>query len=220
MGAINRQARNLLIALVIIIISGSLFGMIVHFISNGLIKNFDLPIIEFVQGLETPWLTVFLKAFTWIGSAYGVVPITLLVCAILFYGINEKKRAIFFAFSIVSTIILNESLKLYFVRERPEIYRLMDSGGFSFPSGHTMMAVSLYGMIVYVTWHRLKQINQRMLVVTLATFIAFLIVISRIYVGVHFPSDIVGGIAASTCWITIIITAFHLLQRSKGTGAV
>lgn len=211
----NQQSRNLLIAFVIIIVSGSLFGMIVRFISNGQIKNFDLPIIEFVQGLETPWLTVVLKAFTWIGSAYGVVPITLIICAILFYGINEKKRAIFFAFSIVSTIILNESLKLYFVRDRPEIYRLMDAGGFSFPSGHTMMAFSLYGMIVYVTWRHLKETKQRIFIMILATFIAFLIAISRIYVGVHFPSDIVGGFAASTCWITIIITAFHRFQRPQ-----
>lgn len=216
----NQQSRNLLIALVIIIVSGSLFGMIGHFISNGKIKNFDLPIIEFVQGLETPWLTVFLKTFTWIGSAYGVVPITILVCAILFYGLNEKKRAIFFAFSIVSTIILNEGLKLYFVRERPEIYRLMDTGGFSFPSGHTMMAFSLYGMIVYVTWWQLKETKKRIAVIILAAFIAFSIAISRIYVGVHFPSDIVGGITASTCWITIIITAFHRFQRPKKGDAI
>lgn len=211
----NTQSRNLFIALFICVVSGSLFIVIAHFIGNGKIDRFDFPIIEFVQGFETPLLTAFLKTLTWIGSAYGVVPITVIICAILFFRMNEQITAVFFAFSIVSTIILNALLKLYFIRERPEIYRLMDIGGFSYPSGHTMMAFSLYGMLVYVTWHHLKQTSSRVVVIALAAFMAFSIAISRIYVGVHFPSDIVGGIAASICWLTIIITAFHILNRGK-----
>lgn len=115
---------------------------------------------------------------------------------------------------MVSTILLNESLKLFFKRERPELYRLMDIGGFSFPSGHTMMAFSLYGMIVYVFWQHVKKRRGKIALLIFAAMMAFSIALSRIYVGVHFPSDIIGGIAASACWLLLITSIFHLTSRT------
>lgn len=211
----NKHSQHLTISFVICVMSGGLFMLIAHFIGNGKIESFDLPIIQFVQGLETPFLTFTLKTFTWIGSAYGVIPITIAICTFLFFGLHHRKQAIFFAFSIASTISFNELLKLYFKRDRPELYRLLEIGGFSFPSGHTMMAFSLYGMIVYIFWHHLNKMRNRILLIVFATMMAFSIAISRIYVGVHFPSDIVGGIAASTFWITLLITVFHLLGGNQ-----
>lgn len=212
---LNKRPNHLFIAFIILTLSGSLFMVTAHFIDNGKIEHFDLPIIQFIQGLETPWLTVIFKGLTWFGSAYSVIPITVSICAILFFIMHDRKQAFLFAFAIASTIILNELLKLYFKRDRPEIYRLMDIGGFSFPSGHTMMAFSLYGMIAYITWCHLKTENKRILLVTVAAIMAFSIAISRIYVGVHFPSDIVGGIAASTFWVTMVLSTFHFAQYSK-----
>lgn len=212
---LNKPPNHLFIAFIMLILSGSLFMVTAYLIANGKIEHFDLPIIQFIQGLETAWLTVIFKGFTWIGSAYSVIPMTVIICAILFFIMHDRKRAFLFAFAIASTIILNELLKLYFKRDRPEIYRLMDIGGFSFPSGHTMMAFSLYGMIVYIAWRHLKTANKRILLVTVAAFMAFSIAISRIYVGVHFPSDIVGGIAASTFWVTTVLSTFHFAQYAK-----
>lgn len=207
--------KSLRFALLICIVSGGMFFVIANAIHTGAIERFDLPIISFVQGLETSWLTVFLKIFTWIGSGYGVTPITLLICFFLFFIYNKRPLAILFAFSIVSTILLNEGLKRIFTRARPEIYRLMDAGGFSFPSGHTMMAVSLYAMIVYVCWPLVKRRTSRILLIVACVSVAFLIAVSRIYVGVHYPSDIAGGFFMSTFWITAILTFYMTVKRDK-----
>lgn len=205
----NKQPLHLLLAPLICIISGSLFMIISYFIQNENISHFDLSIIEFIQGFEAPWLTTFFKAFTWIGSAYGVIPITIVVCIILFFRMRYYGQALLFAFSMVGTILFNEILKQFFKRQRPEIYRIMDIGGFSFPSGHAMMAFSLYGMIVYVCWRHVRTTSSRLILVSFAAFMAFSIAISRIYVGVHFPSDIIGGIAASTFFLTIVISIYE-----------
>lgn len=211
----NKYSRHLFISLMICLISGGIFMLVAYFISNDKITYFDLPIIQFIQGLETPFLTVIFKTFTWVGSAYGVIPITIAICMFLFFRLHRRKQAVFFAFSIASTIALNELLKLYFKRDRPEFYRLMEIGGFSFPSGHTMMAFSLYGIICYIFWHHLHKTRSQILLVIFTTIMAFSIAISRIYVGVHFPSDIIAGIAASTFWITVLITIFHLLGGNQ-----
>lgn len=211
----NEQSRILFAAMMICLVSGGLFAVVIYFIGSGKIESFDLPIIEFVQGLETPALTIFFKTFSWIGSAYTVIPSTIIVCAILFFGTNEKKTAILFAFTMVSTIVLNLILKPSFPRERPEIYRLVEVTGLSFPSGHTMMVVGLYGMIVYAAWHHIKKISGRISLILFATVIILFVTMSRIYLGVHFPSDIVGGIAASTCWVMLVLIAFHLFQGNK-----
>ncbi len=196
----------------ICLVSGGLFLIILQAIEHGTIENFDLPIIQFVQGMEVASLTFVLKTFTWIGSGFGVAPITLLICVLLFFKYNKRSQAVLFAFAIVSTILLNEGLKRVFVRDRPEIHRLMDAGGFSFPSGHTMMAVSLYAMIVYVAWPHVKNTSKRCLLVLGASLFVFLIAGSRIYVGVHFPSDIAGGFLMSTFWLTIVLTIYHLFK--------
>lgn len=189
----------------IILISSIGFLVIAWTIETGAIENFDLPIIAFVQGMEAPFLTGLLKTFTWIGSGFGVVPITLVICVIIFFKLGKQNQAYLFAFVMVSTILLNEGVKRIFTRDRPEIHRLMDAGGFSFPSGHTMMAVSLYAMIVYVTWPYTKDITQRLSLIFSAFLVAFLIAISRIYVGVHYPSDIAGGFFMSTGWLTLAL---------------
>lgn len=217
----ERQSWNLFIALLICGASLGLFTTIAYFIGNGKIEGFDLPIIAFIQGMEAPWLTTVFKTFTSIGSWYIVVPITLIVCFLLFFVFQHRQQAFLFAFSIVGTIALNELLKLFFKRERPEIYRIMDASGFSFPSGHTMMAFSLYAMITYIAWRNIKIVRGQIALLAAAAFMAFMIAISRIYIGVHYPSDIVGGIAISTIWVTIVITAYSLIrefQTSKKGG--
>lgn len=209
----NKKGFHIMLPLLICLASIGLFLVIVVAINTGAIEQFDLPIIEFIQGLEAGWLTVLLKIFTWIGSGYGVTPITFFICLLLFFKYKKRPQAILFAFSIVITILLNEGLKKVFTRDRPEIYRLMDAGGFSFPSGHTMMAVSLYAMITYLVWPAVKSNLGRVLLVLVSSLIAFLIAVSRIYVGVHYPSDIAGGFLMSTLWITLLLTSYHVVKK-------
>lgn len=212
----QEPSRRRFIAFIICLISGVLFGYIASSIGNGSIERFDTSIINFVQGMEASWLTTTLKTFTWIGSGYVVVPITLIAFFLLYFVYQRRGQAFLFVTVIIVTVSSNELLKKYFKRERPEIYRIIDAGGLSFPSGHTMMAVSLYAIVAYVLWRNLKSLGHRVLLILFTIFMMMMIAVSRIYLGVHYPSDIIGGLAASLFLVTIMITVFEFIQNKKG----
>lgn len=207
--------RRLLIAFIICLVGGGSFVYIASSIGSESIERFDTSIIQFVQGLEAPWLTAVLKTFTWIGSAYVVIPVTVTAFLLLYFVYHHRQQAFLFVTVISGTVLSNELLKLYFKRERPEIYRIIDAGGFSFPSGHTMMAFSLYTIIAYILWRNVKSSRGRILLLLFTIFMIIMIAGSRIYLGVHYPSDIVGGLAASTLWVTIAITIYGAYQNYR-----
>lgn len=210
-------SRQIIIA-IFCIVSGILFGLTAYFVQEQSIQSFDLPIIHFVQGLETPWLTTLLKTFTWIGSAYFVVPATLIACYLLYFVYKRRSVAYFFASVMVINIVMNGLLKQVFGRVRPDIYRMIPIEGLSFPSGHTMMAVSLYMLITYVVWRALKTSWQRLLLILLSFSMILMITVSRIYLGVHFPSDIMGGIWASLFLVTAMILLFERFWGHKSVA--
>ena len=207
--------RQLVIAFVLCITSISVFLFIANAIEQGTVKHFDQPIIHVIQGLESSWLTLFFKTFTWIGSAYVVAPITLIAFLLLYFIYHRRGEAVLFVTLIIITVLSNELLKQYFKRERPEIYRIIDAGGLSFPSGHTMMAFSMYAIITFVLWRNMKSHTHQVILISGVTFMISMIAISRIYLGVHFPSDILGGLMASTFLVTLSITIFTFIQKSK-----
>ncbi|WP_160117554.1 phosphatase PAP2 family protein [Filibacter tadaridae] len=217
----RKHSLRLLIAFILCISFGALFSYIATSISNKSIAHFDNAVIAFVQGLEAPWLTVVMKGVTWIGSGFGVVLITLVVFVVLFFKFRFRKQAYFLLIVIAGTVLFNTILKHYFERERPTIHRIMDANGFSFPSGHSMMAFSLYVIIAYIAWRNVKTVASRVLLVLFAGFMIIMIGSSRIYVGVHYPSDVVGGIVASALWLTIAISVYAIYQgpREKKMGS-
>ena len=154
---------RLLLAFILCVGFGVLFGYIATSIGNETIGRFDTSIIGFVQGMEMPWLTTIMKVFTWIGSSYIVAPVTLIAFCLLFFKFHYRQQAFLLVFVIAGTVLLNHFLKIYFKRERPEIHRIMDANGFSFPSGHTMMAFSLYVIIAYISWRNVKTAFGRVL---------------------------------------------------------
>lgn len=209
-----------LFAFILCIGFGILFGYVATAVGNDSIRHFDRTIISTVQGLEAPWLTLIMKAFTWIGSAYVVAPVTLIGFLVLYFKLNRRPQALLLTVVIVGTVVLNSLLKIYFQRERPEIHRILDANGFSFPSGHTMMAFSLYSILGYIIWKSVKTRSGCFIIVLVASLMTILIGVSRIYLGVHFPSDIVGGLLASGLWVTISVMVYSFFQhRNKNLFA-
>ena len=207
---------RLLIAFVLCIGFGVTFGYIAAAIGSDAIVGFDTAVIGFVQGLEVSWLTSIMKGFTWIGSGYVVAPIALLIAGVLYFGLHYRQQAFLLIVVIAGTALLNKVLKIYFKRERPEIHRIMDANGFSFPSGHSMMAFALYAIIAYIVWRNVKTTVSRFLLILFTAFMIIIIGISRIYIGVHYPSDVVGGFVASALWVTIAISVYAYFQHTRG----
>lgn len=208
--------RNLLWTFILIIGLGSTFIFIATAMSNGSIAPFDTAVISFVQGLEAPWLTAILKVFTTMGSGYFVAPMALILVAILYFGLRARPQAWLLLIVIAGTPLFNTLLKLYFKRERPDIHRILDAHGFSFPSGHAMISFSLYAIITFIAWGFIKTAAGRVVLLLFTAFMILTISISRIYLGVHYPSDIVGGFTVSALWLTIAITIYtYWLDKKK-----
>jgi undecaprenyl-diphosphatase len=212
------RSIRLLSVLLLLIVFGVTFGSIASSIGNQPMGPFDTPIIEVVQGWETSGLTAVMKIFTWVGTGYGVTPIAMLMFTFLYFGLRHRQQAWLLIGTVAGSIILNSVLKHVFKRERPEIYRIANASGFSFPSGHAMMALTLYGIIAFIFWHHVKRTGNRILLVLFAAFMILMIGTSRIYLGVHYPSDIVGGYAASGFWVIIAIVIYNYFQNKREKG--
>lgn len=208
---------RLITALVSCLVLAAVFGYVASSIGNGSIVQFDTPIINFVQGAEAPWLTNVMKLFTFIGSTKAVLAISLIMLGLLLY-FRQKAQTILFLIVISGTAALNLVLKLFFQRARPDFNRLIEISGYSFPSGHTMMATSLYIILAFILWRNAKN-SFRVLYIIAAIFMIGMIGVSRIYLGVHYPSDIAGGISASTFWLLIATSVYTIYMNKKQAGS-
>lgn len=211
----KQPSLRLIIGFILCVGLGLLFYLLTTTFRGDTITSFDKPMINAIQGLETPWLTSIMKFFTWIGSGYVVGAIAIIVFVLLYFVFKYRHQAFLLVVVIGGTVIFNHLLKMYFKRERPVIHRILDAKGYSFPSGHTMMAFSLYVIIAYIAWRNVETRFGRFLLILFATFMTIMIATSRIYLGVHFPSDIVGGLLVSGVLVTIAVTVYgHYRERS------
>ena len=155
----------------------------------GKTSTFDLFLYNIIINLKNDYVTNFFK--------------TIITFSFLLY--KNKKFFLFLFIDMISIVLLNYILKLTFLRERPFDLMIINEKGYSYPSGHSMVAVSFYGFIIYLIWKmKIKKTYKYILTFIIASLI-ILIGISRIYLGVHFPSDIIGGYSISLCFLITYI---------------
>lgn len=162
---------------------------------------FDRLVINFVVSFRSVLLTKMMLFLTALGNLPFVV-----ISLFVFAGWFAFKREGYFAgllliLGVFSAAGCNLLLKMLFQRVRPEEFRLIMASGYSFPSGHAMVSTVYYWLLAYLFYQRLQHtVGKRILAIILAT-IPFLIGISRIYLGVHYPSDVLAGFAAGGCLV-------------------
>ncbi|QMV45114.1 phosphatase PAP2 family protein [Cohnella cholangitidis] len=192
-------------------IAAVLFAIVSLLIRFEGISGFDSGIISTVQGWENAGLTRVMEALSWFGSTMVVIVIAIVILLFLAFVLGHRMELLFFISALAGSSLLNHLLKDFFQRERPNIHRLVEETGYSFPSGHSMAAFALYGAFVYLLWKRVKSGRGRALLVALGAILVVGIGISRIYLGVHYPSDVAGGYLASWVWLGLMIEVFRKL---------
>lgn len=185
------------------------FAVIAAFVGTHRIDAFDRSQIRFWQGMESPGLTNVMKFFTHIGSGAPVIAITIAMLLFLFFVLKHRKELILFIFVLGGSEVLNVLLKIVFHRERPTIHRLIPESGFGFPSGHSMGAFSLYGVLAFLLWKHIPSRWGRLVLILACSALILAIGISRIYLGVHYPSDVLAGYLASGFWLAASIWAYQ-----------
>lgn len=191
------------------------FGGIALLVSDNKIAQFDNAIISFFRGLESQSLTGIMKFFTYIGSGIPATVISIAVLFILYTVLHHRRELILFIWVVIGSALLNETLKLVFHRARPTLYRIVHANGFSFPSGHSMAAFSLYGVIAFLLWRHISTSTGRGLLIIGSSAMILTIGVSRIYLGVHYPSDVLGGFLASGCWCAFSIWFYQRYQERR-----
>ncbi|MCK1992006.1 phosphatase PAP2 family protein [Peribacillus muralis] len=177
--------------------------------------NFDSKVMALIQGWESPLLTGIMKFFTYIGSTGSIIVLSLFILFFLYKVLKHRLELILFIVVMAGSPLLNVLVKLCFQRTRPDLHRLIEIGGYSFPSGHAMNAMSLYGILTFLLWRHIKARAGRIVLIVIGTMMILAIGISRIYLGVHYPSDIIAGYLAGGFWIAISIWFFQRHQDRR-----
>ena len=133
----------------------------------------------------------------------------------LYFFIYRKHKwfAIRIASLSLSSVVLSFSLKAFFKRDRPLLPILGDAGGYSFPSGHAMIGIVFYGLFIYIIWHEVKQKWPRIFLIILLSLLILLISFSRIYLRVHYPSDVIAGLAVGFIWLVLSLRIIHRIEK-------
>ncbi|MDB5055141.1 MAG: pgpB [Bacilli bacterium] len=191
------------------------FAFVALLINDQKIARFDSTIISFFQGFESSSITVMMKFFTAIGSGWIISILAIVIILFLYKVLHHRFELILFAWVLIGSALLNILLKMIFQRSRPILHRIIDVNGFSFPSGHSMAAFTLYGILSFLLWRHITTRLGRMLLLIGSAFIILMIGISRIYLGVHYPSDVLGGYLASGCWLAVSIWFYQGYQERR-----
>lgn len=183
----------------IIFISVIIFCFIAYLVMNDKTLGFDSFIYNLVY-FKSDFLTVFYKFITEFASIFIILLISLIFLFVL------KKYGVFLIINAFNILILNTVLKLIFMRDRPFDLMIISEDGYSFPSGHAMAALGFYGFIIYIIYHLNLSKRIKYLFIILLGILIFLIGLSRIYLGVHYASDVIAGYMASLSYLIIYIT--------------
>lgn len=180
------------------------------------LEGFDTWIYERVVSNMSQHMTLVMKHITNLGSFYTLVLITLIVYVLTW---NNNKNAIVYgrviSINLITVWSANNALKLIFKRERPSILPLVHENTFSYPSGHAMVSICFYGFLAYLI---IRNLNNRLLKIISVTIIAAIIIgvgISRIYLGVHYASDVLAGYAFGWVWLNLMIIAMERYYKRR-----
>lgn len=211
----NKQLPYIITVLIagIFFVGGiSLFDELTENLKDKYLISYDAQISGFVMNYRTPALTEYFIFVTNLGDTWGYV-VAFILCTLLFYWkFKSWKYVSQLALVMILALSSDLILKKIINRTRPDIEHLVKIDTASYPSGHAMISMAFYGFLIYLIYK--FKINKTLKIFLIA-FCAFLILnigISRIYLGVHFPSDIAGGWIAGFIWVIFCIMIFNLIK--------
>lgn len=199
------------VAFIIFILGMNLFVELSEEISGKALRRYDTLITDFITSFRTPELNKFFQFITDMGDLYAYIIATTLAAIFFFFKLKNK----WFLFQLLGVLILsalaNIALKRAFDRARPTIEHLVVVKTLSYPSGHAMSAMAFYGFLTYLVFQIKMKSWLRAILASLFIFLILAIGISRIYLGVHFPSDVAGGFIAGLIWVAFCVVLFNII---------
>lgn len=170
------------------IMNGDIIGY--KIISTFLISDFATPIAKFITNF---------------GGAIFLITLTVILVIL----IKNKKIGLSIFLNLVIITVLNQLLKRILQRPRPTEFRIIEETGYSFPSGHSMVSMAFYGYLIYLIYKYVENRYVKWISIVLLSILICAIGVSRIYLGVHYTSDVLGGFLVSISYLILFISTVN-----------
>jgi undecaprenyl-diphosphatase len=194
------------------------FGWLTGTVLAGESMRFDAAIRNAIHAWASVPLTGAMRVITELGSPFALITVGVVVAWRL---IAQRRRhaAVLFLVACVGANALSETLKLVFHRERPEaFFGFAAPPTYSFPSGHSVMSACMYGVVAAIFTTRMQSRAARIAIWTGAALLALSIGFSRVYLGVHYPTDVLAGYAAAAIWVGAVRAGYEIWLRRRRNG--
>jgi len=177
---------------------------------------FDAPIVVHIANNRIGWVTDVMRYITFFGSGWFIIPFAAATGLFLRYKTGAWRPLLLLAITVAGAGILDLILKVTIARPRPlAAWMAVPAAGYSFPSGHTALS-AVYGAAAYLLSRILRRWQSKVILWSAAVAVVFLIGVSRVYLGVHWPTDVLGGWALAAMWLSVVCTAASIIEQTKG----
>ena len=204
---------EIFVLLAIFTIALTAFITIAGMVSEGKMQNFDNRALVFIAGYVTNINTNVMQSFTFLGAHTFLIPANLLLTAWFLFIKKRHWYSIKVPAVALSSLLLMLNLKLIFHRERPDTPLLQMAKGFSFPSGHALMSVTFYGLLVLIVWQNVKQAWLKWILSVFLILLIAAIGLSRVYLRVHYASDVLAGFAVGLVWLLLSLWVLSKVEK-------
>lgn len=179
-------------------------------------QQFDAAVTDTMRLTASPGLTKVVSLLTELASSHGIIPISLLCAGICAWGFKRRWDALGLLVALGGSYTLNLIIKNLIQRARPSWEHWVVESGYSFPSGHSMASIAFYGMLGYLLWLRSKERGRPAAYILVLTGLLVLAIgLSRIYLGVHYATDVIAGYCAGGVWLIACIYALQWIRRNR-----
>lgn len=190
---------------------GILFFLVMLLVVLGKTDNFDYMVYNAIISFRNSFFDYYFITITKLANT-----LTIVFVVIFFAFIFRNRHSLFLIVSSIDCLLLTTIFKYLIGRSRPDVLKLIEQGGYSFPSGHTMFAVCIYGYLFYLVITKIKNKILRYSVSSLLLLVILSIGVSRIYVGVHFASDVLAGYLLGLSYLFLLTFVEEKFYLKRG----
>lgn len=166
-------------------------------------ESFDFAVFDALERYVSDGMNDFMLGITFLGTHNFLIPANLALIAYFLFIKKHRWYSIKIPVVALGGVTLMFLLKMVFNRPRPLIPLLKEAAGLSFPSGHAMMSFSFYGLLIYLVWQNVKQVWVRNVAIVFLLLLILLIGFSRVYLRVHYASDVLAGFCVGIIWLVL-----------------
>lgn len=207
---------ELVAGVVLALLAGLLFAWLADEVVEGDTQALDERLRALVNGIASPTLTD-IMVFASVWGAPRRLAVLAAVSVVLFLARGWRRGAVLVIVTLAGAGLIDGGLKLLYGRTRPVAFfeHYPSPSSFSFPSGHALFATAFFGGLAVLLWKRLAHPAHRVALAAAAAILILLIGFSRIYLGVHYPTDVLGGFTAGTVWVAAVALGDRLATHHR-----